>query len=99
VSDTQVLKGWCYLCNTSIETDVQAHFDQEHQARAVKPKVPMLSWDQRTRNVLGELNQMVEETDPGRQIDIIDGVLQDLYLVRARLAQMKGTPVMRVKEG
>jgi hypothetical protein len=99
VSDTQALQGWCYLCNTSIEADVQAHFDQEHQARATKPKEPMLSWEHRTRNVLGELNQMVEETDPGRQIDIIDGVLKDLYLVRARLAQLKGTPVMQVKEG
>jgi hypothetical protein len=99
VSDTQVLKGWCYLCNTSIEADVQAHFDQEHQAPTVKPKEPMLSWEHRTRNVLGELNGLLEETDPGRQIDIIDGVLKDLYLVRARLAQLKGTPVKRVKEG
>jgi hypothetical protein len=99
VSDTQALTGWCYLCNTSIEADVQAHFDQEHQAPATKPKVPMLSWDHRTRNVLSDLNGMLEETDRGRQIDIIDGVLQELYLVRARLAQMKGTPVKRVKEG
>lgn len=99
MSDAQVLNGWCYLCNTSIDADVQAHFDQEHQAPASKPKVPKLSWDHRTRNVLADLNSMLEETDPGRQIDIIDGVLKELYLVRARLAQMKGTPVMRVEEG
>jgi hypothetical protein len=99
VSDSSTLTGFCYLCNTSIDADVQAHFDQQHQARAIKPKVPMLSWEHRTRNVLGDLSSLLEETDPGRQIDLIDGVLQELYLVRARLAQMKGTPVKRVKEG
>jgi hypothetical protein len=100
VSDTQAINGWCYLCNTSIDADVQAHFDQEHQARTVKPKEPMLSWQHRTRNVMLELGQLLTESDePSRQIDIIDGVLKDLYLVRAKLAQLKGTPVKRVKEG
>jgi hypothetical protein len=99
VSDAQVAHGFCYLCNTAIDADVQAHFDQEHPARAVKPKEPMLSWEHRTRNVLGGLSQMMEETDPGRQIEIIDEVLKDLYLVRANLARLKGTPVKRVKEG
>ena len=99
VSDIQVAGGWCYLCNTSIGADVQAHFDQEHQARAVKPKVPMRSWEHRLDQVMVDLGEVRNEEDRGRQIDLIDGVLQELYLVRARLAQEKGTPVKRVKEG
>jgi hypothetical protein len=95
VSDTDVLKGWCYVCNTSIEADVQAHFDQEHPAApTAKPRVPMLSWEHRLRNVRGDVDELLEETDPTRLIAIIDGVLQELYLVRARLSQMK-----RNKEG
>jgi hypothetical protein len=90
MSDTVDLKGWCYVCNTAIEADVQAHFDQEHAAvTGSKPKVPMLSWQHRARNVMSDLSDVLEDSDPGRQIRIIDGVLQELYLVRARLGQMK----------
>jgi hypothetical protein len=46
-----------------------------------------------------DLGEVRNEEDRGRQIDLIDGVLQELYLVRHRLAQEKGTPVKRVKEG
>lgn len=95
MSDTEVLNGWCYVCNTSIDADVQAHFDQQHQAPGTaKPRVPVMSWEHRLRNVRGEIDEILEATDQGRQIAIIDGVLQELYLVRARLAQMKGTPTM-----
>lgn len=94
MADAQVLTGWCYLCNTAVESDVLAHFNQNHQTPATKPKVPMLSWEHRTRNVLSDLSQILDESDRGRQIQIIDGVLQELYLVRARLGEMK-----RAKEG
>ena len=97
MSATQVLNGWCYLCNTSVDIDVQAHFNQEHQSRATKPKVPMLSWQHRLDQVVVDLGEVRTEENRGRQIGIIDGVLQELYLVRARLAQLKSTPNM--KEG
>lgn len=94
MSDTDVLNGWCYVCNTSIDADVQAHFNQEHQAPATKPKVPMLTWEHRLRNVQTDVAGLLEGTDPGQQIATLDGVIQELYLVRAKLSQMK-----RNKEG
>jgi hypothetical protein len=99
MSDTVPLAGFCYLCNASIDADVQDHFDREHKTSARKPKVPIMSWEHRLQNVLGELQEVAESGDRGRQIDLIDNVLQELYLVRAKVAQLKGTPVMRVKEG
>ena len=99
MSDTQVLSGWCYLCNTAVDADVLAHFNLNHQTPATKARVPMRSWEHRLDQVLVDLGEVRAENDRGRQIDLIDGVLQELYLVRARLAQEKGTPVMRVKEG
>jgi hypothetical protein len=99
MSDTNLLGGFCYLCNTSIEADVQAHFAQEHQTSARKPKVPIMAWEHRIQNVLGELAEVLDSQDRNRQIDLLDNVVQELYLVRAKVAQLKGTPVMRVKEG
>ena len=99
VSETQVTTGWCYLCNTAVEADVQAHFNLNHQTPATKARTPIRSWQHRLDQVLVDLGEVKAEEDRGRQIDLIDEVLQELYLVRARLAQEKGTPVMRVKEG
>ena len=99
MTDVSNLTGFCYLCNTSIDADVQAHFDQEHMTPVRKPKVPIMSWEHRMQNILGELQEVIDSKDRGRQIDLIDNVLQELYLVRAKVAQLKGTPVMRVQEG
>jgi hypothetical protein len=99
VSDVDVLSGFCYLCNTSIDADVQTHFEQHHRTSVRKPKVPIMSWEHRVSNVLSELREVRESEDRGRQIDLVDNILQELYLVRQKLAQEKGTPVMRVKEG
>jgi hypothetical protein len=99
VSDASPLTGFCYLCNTSIDSDVQAHFEQEHRTSARKPKIPIMAWEHRVQNVLGELREVLESKDHSRQIDLLDNVVQELYLVRAKVAQLKGTPVMRVKEG
>jgi hypothetical protein len=99
VSDTDVLGGFCYVCNTSIDADVEAHFDQEHKAPATKPKVPIMTWEHRLRNVMSELQEVQEDGDRDRQISLIDNVLQELYLVRAKLAQEKSTTPQRVKEG
>jgi len=99
VSDTQVLGGWCYLCNTTVEADVLAHFNLNHQTPATKPRVPIRSWEHRLDQVLVDVGEIRREEDRGRQIDLIDEVLKELYLVRNRLAQLKGTPVKRVKEG
>jgi hypothetical protein len=99
VSDTSVLGGFCFQCNTSIDADLQAHFDQEHKTSARKPKVPIMAWEHRLQNVVDELREVSEIEDRGRQIDLIDNVLQELYLVRAKVAQLKGTPVKQVKEG
>ena len=99
VSDTQVLSGWCYLCNTTVEADVQTHFNENHSTPASKPRVPIRSWEHRLDQAMVDLGEIRQEEDPNRQIDLIDEVLKELYLVRHRLAQLKGTPVKRVKEG
>jgi hypothetical protein len=88
------VRGFCYLCNSNIEADVRTHFDQEHRVVATKPKAPMLSWEHRLANIQVSLREIQEDGDRGRQINKLDDLLQELYLVRARLAQLK-----QVKEG
>ena len=94
MSDTQAMTGFCYLCNTAVDADVQAHFNESHSTPASKVKTPVRSWEHRTRNVMDDLSDLLEDNDPNRQIAIIDGVLQELYLVRARLTEKR-----RNKEG
>jgi hypothetical protein len=89
VSAVEPVGGWCFVCNTSIDADTQAHVEQEHSGGASKPKTPKISWQHRTRNVIGELQQVLDETDPTLQMRLLDGVIQDLNLVRVRLGELK----------
>jgi len=58
VSETQVTTGWCYLCNTAVEADVQAHFNLNHQTPATKARTPIRSWQHRLDQVLVDLGEV-----------------------------------------
>ena len=93
------LTGWCYLCNHAIDADMAEHMAQDHQATSRKMRASKISWEHRLANVVKSIQSIAAEPDRGQQIEQLDEVLQELYLVRARLAQLKGTPVKRVQEG
>lgn len=93
------ITGWCYLCNHAIDGDMHEHMNQDHQATGRKLRTAKISWDHRLANVTKSLVAIANEPDRGKQIEQLDEVLQELYLVRARLAQLKGTPVKRAQEG
>jgi len=90
VSDVEPPPGWCYFCNEAIEGDAAEHFRSAH------PHPDNVPWQHRINNVIGVLKELHEKPDLDR---LDDEVLQELYLVRARLAQMRAMPVKRVKEG
>jgi hypothetical protein len=98
MSDTRPIEGWCFICGDSY--DDADHFEKIHQSRSRKPKVEIRSWEHRLDNIIQALQEIKDDPDRGVQIERLDEeVIAELYLVRARLAQLKGTPVKRVKEG
>jgi len=98
MSDTRPIEGWCFICGDGY--DDEGHFEKTHQAQSRKPRVNIASWEHRLDNIVQTLHEIKDEPDQGVQIERLDEeVIQELYLVRARLAQLKGTPVTRVKEG
>lgn len=98
MSDAHPIEGWCFICGQAY--DDESHFEKMHQSRSRKPKTEKISWEHRIENVVQALQEIKSLTDRGVQIERLDDeVIQELYLVRARLAQLKGTPVTRVKEG
>lgn len=76
------------------------HLAQDHPTPSRKFRAQPLSWEHRTKNVISALERMQQEEDRNVQISLLDDeVIQELYLVRARLAALRGTPTTRVKEG
>lgn len=99
MTDVQPIPGFCYICNHTIDGDLGEHVMNDHPSAARKIRAAKISWEHRLANCLVALEKVAVESDRGAQIDQLDEVLQELYLVRARLAQMKGSPVMKVEEG
>jgi hypothetical protein len=95
-----VSTGWCFICNRGIDADMADHLAQDHPTPSRKIRAQPMSWEHRTQSIIGALERVLEEEDRNKQISILDDeVLQELYLVRARLAALRGTPTTRVKEG
>jgi hypothetical protein len=87
MSTSQVTEGYCFICETEVDAD---HFAQAHPVTAQKPNVPILSWKERLGGVLTAIEEILQESDIATQIEKLDAqVIKELYLVRARLSQMK----------
>jgi len=72
------------------------HIEDVHPVVQRKIQGAKISWQHRIRNVIGVLEELSDKPD----IDRFDvEVLQELHLVRVRIAQLRGTPVTRVQEG
>jgi hypothetical protein len=95
---TEVARGFCLLCGTTITEDVNDHFAAKHQQASPKLRVPIMSWRDRLDQVTQSIEELRQETDVDAQIRKLDvDVIQQLYLVRARLARAKGSPVTKLK--
>lgn len=100
MTDVRPIEGWCYLCNDTHEGEAQAHFADQHPPVYRRPVDEQVPWEDRLDRVVIVLSEIKDEPDHDTRIDRLDvEVIQELYLVRARLAQVKGKPVKTVKEG
>lgn len=76
------------------------HLAQEHGTRAEKPRADIMSWSDRVTKVIEALEEIKTGDDVKTQIIQLDEqVIKPLYLVRARLSEMRGKPLQRVTEG
>lgn len=96
MSDVEPLAGWCYICNDEVGPDMAGHIADNHPVVQQKIRGAKISWQHRIDNIIGVLTELKDKPD----IDRFDKeVLQELHLVRVRIAQLRGTPVTRVQEG
>lgn len=96
MTTTTASQGLCLVCGQQIGEDAAAHFAQQHRGMSRRPYAPPLTWMERLDNVITALTSIREETDIDAQIrQMDDDVIQELYLVRARLALLKNA----VKKG
>lgn len=80
--------GWCMLCNAAVDEDIQGHFDTAHSTTVPKPKTNIVSWQQRLNGMIEALEAIRDGDDRKEQIRLLDEqVIQESYLVRARLMQ------------
>jgi hypothetical protein len=94
------LTAWCFICDEAVDGDLPAHMEEVHPATIRKVRTAKIAWQDRITNVIDALHKIQVSEDRAAQIEQLDeDVIKELYLVRHRLAQLKGTPVMRVKEG
>lgn len=96
VEEIVPVAGRCFLCLEELPGGIDDHLATVHPTPVRKPNAPVLDWQERVGNVIAALRDILVNPD----IDRFDEeVLQELYLVRVRLGQLRGTPVKRVKEG
>jgi len=94
------LPGWCAICGTTVEGDLTEHMENAHPVAARKIRAAKMSWQDRLHHIISLLEKVEVESDRQTQIDGLDAAFQEMYLVRQRLAHLKGgIPVMRVREG
>lgn len=90
MSTSEVSEGFCFLCGETTQESAEDHFATRHQGRSRKPKVDILTWMQRLDNIESAIREVRQGTDIDAQIRSLDqDVIQELYLVRARLAQLR----------
>jgi hypothetical protein len=100
MSAVNVAPGFCLICGGTVDEDIADHFAKQHQQVTQKVRTPVKSWEKRLDEVIRALNEIRDESDRDVQIHKLDNdVLKELYLVRARLAQMKRTKPKQTKEG
>ena len=99
MSTTSLTEGFCFICGDHVD-DVADHFAQTHQGAAQKPKVPIMSWQDRLEGISKAIEEVRQESDIAIQINKLDHeVIQEVYLVRARLSQMQQRNVAQAKKG
>lgn len=95
MTDVRPITGWCYICDDSYQGDAEKHFADSHPVAATKIRVAKISWQMRLDNVIQAITEIRAEADHAVKVNRLDTeVIQELYLVRAKLAQMR-----RDKEG
>lgn len=100
MSTVTAAPGFCLICGTTTEENIADHFATKHQQVTQKVRTPVKSWEKRLDEVLKALDEIRHESDRDVQIQKLDNdVIKELYLVRARLAQMKRTNPKQKKEG
>jgi hypothetical protein len=91
--------GFCFLCGTE-HPDLTAHFSSDHPTPSAPVEVVSKTWKQQLSDIAKAIEEISQESDVDAQIHKLDvDVIQELYLVRARLTQSKRTPALRNKEG
>ena len=96
MSTAQMSKGFCFQCGIDVEVDIVEHFAQEHQPVVAKPKTAIKSWQNRLDAVIEAMHEIRQESDRAVQVQKLDeDVIKELYLVRARLTQLKRTPTKK----
>jgi hypothetical protein len=99
MSMTSVAPGFCFLCGIEITEELSEHFSSQHQTASAKPKVLVMPWKQRLENIVQAIDEVLQEKDIDAQIQTLDkDVIQELYIVRARLTQLKRTAASKRKE-
>ena len=87
--------GWCYLCNAEYQGGAAQHFEAAHPVVTGKVRAAKISWQTRLDNIQKAIEEIRAEPSTTIKVNRLDiEVIQELYLVRAKLAQMK-----RDKEG
>jgi hypothetical protein len=93
-------RGFCFHCGTEIDGDILDHVANEHARLSDKPKASVKSWERRLDDIVKAIKQIRQESDKDIQIQKLDtDVIQELYLVRANLSQMKRRSAQTKKEG
>jgi hypothetical protein len=100
MSTSAVAQGFCLICGTDLDEDVAEHFANKHQRASQKPNVGIKSWQHRLDGIVSAITEIRQESDIDAQIQKLDvNVIQELYIVRARLTQMKRNTASQAKEG
>jgi uncharacterized Zn finger protein (UPF0148 family) len=82
--------GFCFICGSSVDTDISDHVTQEHERVASKPQTAIKSWQNRLEDIVQSIEEIRQEDDITVQIWRLDTeVIQELYLVRAKLSQTR----------
>jgi hypothetical protein len=82
-------QAFCFHCGNSVEGDIMEHVSTQHGHETAKPKVEVQSPGDRLNSIAQTVSGIRHETEITAQIQKVDEVLKELYLVRASLTQKK----------
>lgn len=82
--------GFCFHCGTAVDGDIMDHVSEHHRTATTKPKTTIKSWQSRLDDISNAITEVRQESDLNVQIQKLDKeVIEELYLVRAKLTQTK----------